>query len=311
VTREDWLFGFAAVSACGVPIAAIAAVYTALQYHQPPAATGNAAVSVAAQNQAPTIFPYIPWRSRLLAGASVICLLLALYLAHQWGAVSGPRGPKGDQGIAGPEGKVGATGPAGLAGPAGVQGSRGEPGSQGIAGPPGPQGASAPTAPFDARLASMQRQISSLLRERQLEHGISQLQSLLMRYDETTKIRLEIYKSGGQNDNGIPISASGSFRLANDGFGTIEQSLKTAAKSYLNVDLDLNKHQRFDDNHHFTTPGADDISDPRIQEDYRREYDRYSTAKSEILALIEQAKTLLANEQGKIDSDARAISSPQ
>jgi hypothetical protein len=170
VTREDWLFWFAAVSACGVPIAVIAAVYTALQYHQRPPATGNAAVSVAAQNQTPTTFPYIPWRSRLLAGASVICLLLALYFTHQWGAAPGIQGPKGDQGIAGPEGKVGAMGPSG---PAGIQGSRGEPGPQGVAGPvgltgpPGPsgmQGPQGPTAPFDAHFASMQRQISSLLR---------------------------------------------------------------------------------------------------------------------------------------------------
>jgi hypothetical protein len=78
----------------------------------------------------------------------------------------------------------------------------------------------------------------------------------------------------------------------------------------MNVDLDLDKHPSFDDNHHILAAGADDISDPKRQEDYRREYDQFSTAKASILVLIDQANTLLASEQNKIDSDVRAISPP-
>jgi hypothetical protein len=161
-------------------------VYTALQYHQPPAATGNAAVSVEAQNQAPTTFPYIPWRSRLLAGASVICLLLALYLAHQWGAVSGPPGPKGDQGIAGPEGKVGATGPAGPPGPAGVQGSRGEPGSQGIAGPPGAPSQS------DTLSAQLQPIVAALTKRLWLEEQKKQFDTVFEQWKASEQAKLDI-----------------------------------------------------------------------------------------------------------------------
>ena len=291
MAREDWLFWFAAVSACGVPIAAIAAVYTALQYHQPPAATGNAAVSVAAQNQAPTTFPYIPWRSRLLAGGSVICLLLALYFTHQWGAAPGIQGPKGDQGIAGPEGKVGATG---LAGPAGIQGSRGEPGPQGIVGPAGPPG---PPSQSDTLGAQLQPIIAALARRIWLGEQKKQFDTAFDQWKTLEQTKLDQMKQPNAKVS-APFMIGRNWIMPDD-------ILKQIAKTALNADINLTLHPTFDLNHHTPAPGADDIVDQYAQEEYRRQFDQHNTAMRTLSNISDELSVKIKETDGIIGTFAK------
>ncbi len=158
------------------------------------------------------------------------------------------------------------TGKEGKVGPAGQRGEQGPPGPQGE---PGPQG-----------------QTRILAKAYWFERETAKLEMLSAQYDKETQQRLEMYKTGTISEfRSAPPSMARNMALARSAEG-IESQIKAMAKADFGEDIDLNKHLEFDQNHHLTTPGADQINDAFNQEEYRRVYNQYETSKGTISNLL-------------------------
>jgi hypothetical protein len=180
-------------------------------------------------------------------------------------------------------------------GPAGPQGVPGQQGLPGASGPPGPIG---PPGMPDADSSQLKQIISALAKHQWLsvesqtfdEQFASWKAIQQQRLDQTIK----------------PPAQGGLFGPAHARMlSQLESTMREIAKSALGIDLDLTKHPNFDQNHHITAPGADDIADQFEQEEYRRQFDQFNTSVATFNNISSQLKEEIRKNDDTIASFAR------
>jgi hypothetical protein len=176
----------------------------------------------------------------------------------------------------GPPGSTGPVGPQGLQGVQGIQGPAGAPGAQGSNGPPGPVGPAGAPAQQDDRIVQI---VNALAKRQWLVNQKKVFDAAVPEWKKTEQDKLDIVKRA--KDHEVIAQVDRPIGLASI-IHRAENDLRGAAKAATGIDLNLDKHPNFDENHYISAPDVDSISDPFIQEEYRKRFDQFNTSSQKI-----------------------------
>jgi hypothetical protein len=192
----------------------------------------------------------------------------------------------------------------GLVGPPGVPGQKGDAGIQGPRGPAGSLDAAtlARIATLESQLRDTQEMASRVVRMRWFNKRRDQFNSQITTYLSATNERLSSFVTLAPK----PCSSYkpiGAMPQETDPISGSETVIKTMAREDFSETLDLDKHPNFDNNHFYDVPHADEIKCGFQQEEYRRLWDQYNTARLVIL----RVKSEYDNEVNKTDGELSSL----
>jgi hypothetical protein len=165
--------------------------------------------------------------------------------------------------------------------PSAVQGPAGPPGVQGIPGPSGPPGVP------DARLATAYW----------YRNELNIMRDLVARWEISTNKELASYR----DNRGLPYQDDN----INESVPNIEAHIKDMVKRDFNIELDLSRHPRFDDNRYYSLSDIDKINSDFDKEEYRRRSDQYFTTKNTINQVVEAYKNYVNEQDDYIKKQAK------